>query len=592
MTALTRVDAALYDIVPDTGRDATAAFRSMLQAHPADAEFIIPPGRYDFHGEEAAALAYPLSNSHHADTRRISILLKEMRNIRFDGGGARFVFHGQTLPLAIDGCDGVTVGNFTIDWDIPLSAEGRITARGDGYVDIAIDRRLFPCRVEDGQLIFIGENWEAPLWEGSHMEFDAETRKLSWQAGETFPPTTQEQLAPGLIRFHGAFGGGVRPEVGNWIVLRHSGRLHSGMFAVDSANLAFEDITVHGTGGLGLLAQYCRNLRYTRIRFEANEARGRHFVCGHDDGIHLSNNSGDVLVEQCYFRGLMDDPINIHGTTARIEEIVDSRTLIGRFVQHETRRLPRWAEAGDEIAFLESGTLGSVGVVKAAQYELLTPELFRIRLDADAPAAIRTGDALENLTTSATFTCRDNYFGSCRARGLLVLTPRAVVIENNVFESSGSAILIAGDSNFWYESGACRDVTIRNNVFGDCCLTSMYQFCEGIISIMPEIPAPARDKPFHRNIRIENNVFQASDYPVLYAFSTDGVAFRDNTIIRSRAYAPWHPRRHMLSFDYCRNIDISGNRLLGEVLGADVKLTETDAGELRLGEGQRIHVRF
>lgn len=36
---------------------------------------------------------------------------------------------------------------------------------------------------------------------------------------------------------------------------------------------------------------------------------------------------------------------------------------------------------------------------------------------------------------------------SCRARGILVSTPGKVLIERNYFESSGSAILIAGDAN-------------------------------------------------------------------------------------------------------------------------------------------------
>ena len=57
------------------------------------------------------------------------------------------------------------------------------------------------------------------------------------------------------------------------------------------------------------------------------------------------------------------------------------------------------------------------------------------------------GDALENLTWSPDVEIKNTFFGSCRARGLLVTTPGKVVIENNIFESSGSAILIAGDAN-------------------------------------------------------------------------------------------------------------------------------------------------
>lgn len=40
-------------------------------------------------------------------------------------------------------------------------------------------------------------------------------------------------------------------------------------------------------------------------------------------------------------------------------------------------------------------------------------------------------------------------------------------------------------------------------------------------------------KPFHSNIHIVNNTFHPFDYPVLYAKSTDGLYFNNNTIIRS-----------------------------------------------------------
>jgi len=110
-------------------------------------------------------------------------------------------------------------------------------------------------------------------------------------------------------------------------------------------------------------------------------------------------------------------------------------------------------------------------------------------------------------------------FPKGRARGVLVSTPGRVLIERNRFASSGSAVLIAGDANYWYESGAGRDVTIRGNVFAPACLGSPYQFGEGIVSVYPEIPAPDTAFPFHRNIRIEDNEFHPSDYPVLYAKS-------------------------------------------------------------------------
>lgn len=75
---------------------------------------------------------------------------------------------------------------------------------------------------------------------------------------------------------------------------------------------------------------------------------------------------------------------------------------------------------------------------------------------------------------------------------------------------------------------AVQDVVIRDNTFNDPCLTSMYQFCEAIISIYPEIPKLNNKTPFHWNIIIENNVFYPFDYPVLYAKSVENIDFINN----------------------------------------------------------------
>jgi hypothetical protein len=157
-----------------------------------------------------------------------------------------------------------------------------------------------------------------------------------------------------------------------------------------------------------------------------------------------------------------------------------------------------------------------------------------------------------------------------------------VVVENNVFETSGAAILIAGDANYWFESGAVKNVNIRNNTFKAPCNSSPYQFCEGVISIMPEIPRPDSSKPFHRNITIEGNRFFPSDFPVLYAFSVEGLRFVNNQVQRSYLYQPWHPNKHMLVLDACKQVQITGNTMGSDVLGRDLAWKRMPAGELNL----------
>ena len=314
------------------------------------------------------------------------------------------------------------------------------------------------------------------------------------------------------------------------------------------------------------------------------------YLSGHDDGFHFSNCKGQINVTNCEFAALMDDPINIHGTSVRIIEKRSPNMLLCRFMHHQTVGL-KWARAGEQIGFISSATMETIGFGKVKDFNPIDKEKFELTFENNVPDGIQLGDALENLTWTSNAYLADNKFMSCRARGILISTPGKVVIERNHFESSGSAILIAGDANNWYETGAVKDVTIRNNVFADPCLTSMYQFSEAIISIYPEIPDLINGKEkYHSNIRIENNEFHPYDYPILYAKSVNGLIFRNNTLFRSHRFKPFHRRKFGFSLEYCENVEITENTFEGDVLGKNIALWGTKSKDLKLDKTQGLKI--
>ena len=583
----TEVRVTDFGAKPDSRWNAVPAVRRALEAcrkldHPV---LVFPQGRYDFWPQGCVEKDCFESNTTHNNPKRLGIFLENLTGLTIEGGGSTFVFHDRMQPLTVDHSTQVVIRDCSLDWDIPLSAEAIVDNSTEDYLDLRLDDRQFPYVIEDGKLVFVGEGWKSGWWDT--MEFDGETLRVvpgtgdAGCLGQGWRNYRAEELEKGRIRLRYHFSR--RPARGSVLVLRHSERDHAGLFIADSKDVTVENVSLFHCAGLGLLAQYSENLAIKA--FNAVPSPRRKVLSGHDDGLHISNCRGQILIEGCRFHGLMDDPINVHGTSVRVIGKPGPARLRCKFM-HEQSTGMTWGRPGDRIGFIDHNSMRTTGRGVCSGFEPVDRDTFEVVFEAPVPGDIQVGDALENLTWSPEVTIRGCHFASNRARGVLLSTPGRVLVESNRFESSGSAILIAGDANYWYESGAVTDVTIRGNVFEAPCLTSMYQFCEGIISICPEIPKLNPAFPFHRNIRIEENEFHPFDFPVLYAKSTAGLTFSNNRLIRSRTFTAFHSRKATLTMEACREVRIEGNAFEGDVLGKNIALQQTPESELAIGPGQ------
>lgn len=551
---------------------------------------VFPKGRYDFWPQYVAEKLYYESNTDVIPLRKCPILFEGLKNCTVDFNGADLIFHDKLQPVTVDHCENLSIKNLNIDWDVPLTAQGQVMAVANNYIDIAINTIESPYIIENGKLMFVGEGWKSQLWNWGVMEFDKDTKLIvpgtgdESCLGEDYGNYTTTVIHDGLVRLKYDFKR--KPAVGNWLVLRHSARDHAGTFIADSKNVLIENMNMYQNGGLGLLAQYSENVSFKKVNVVPNVLKNR-ILSGHDDGIHISNCKGMITVDSCRFLSLMDDPINVHGTSVQVIGKLNDKTLRCKFM-HEQSIGFTWAAPGDIIGFIENEAMNTFATATIASFKAEDAVTFEVAFKETIPAALSVGDALENLSQTPDVTIKNSFFGSNRARGILMTTPGKVLIENNIFESSGSAILISGDANGWFESGAVKDVTIRNNTFNAPCMSSMYQFCEAIISIYPVIPKADINKPFHHNIHIEHNTFHPFDYPVLYALSTEGLWFNNNTIIRSNLFKPFHKRKEMLTIESCKKVYVTGNVLQGDVLGKNIRLISTKSSELKLDKRQGI----
>ena len=555
-----------HGILPNT--DITLALRELFLQYPADTEFVFEDADYFFSPHPEMRADYSLSNTDRIPYRVLGVWMKHMKNCILTGNGARLWFEGEMQCFTLDRCEDIRLSGFTLNWEKPLVAEGVVVGRDGETLLVSIDPEKYPHRFRDGTLEFDGGAGEwYPFWCNT-IAFEPHGRTVRRNTADIW---FSEVLPAGDNVYAMTPHRPTCVEAGDLVNLRHSPRTHANIFTEKCRNVVVEDMTVLSGGGLGCLAQFCRDLTYRRVHFLTDTAAGRLVSGGHDDGMHLTCNSGLITVTECTFHALMDDPINVHGCSVTCDEVVDGRTLRCRFRHPQACGFLYWAEAGDTVAFIARGAMNRMGTATVSSYHLEDDEHFLLTLAEPLPSdildAARAGNALalDNLSNSADFICTGNRFGSCRARGVLVSTAGKVRISENYFESSGSAILVAGDANGWFESGECRDVEITGNVFTDACLSSPgYQFCHGVISICPIVPAPELDKPFHKNIRITDNIFDCAGVPVLYAFSCEGLSFTDNRIFASPS-VDGSADAGRIRLQYCRGVRIGQNRWVGNL---------------------------
>ena len=532
-----KYDAAKEGVLPN-GKDAGPALRKLLSRSRSLQGAIItfPKGEYHFYPEGALEMSCYLSNHDQQDVLPVGVPLVNLGGQRgadftLEGNGSTFVFHGKMQPFLIMDSSRVTLRNIAIRYADPNDAEGEITEIKDGKTTLKFSPKL-RRKVEGGRFRMLREGGEGVP--RAALGFEKSGPMVAVPGGGDKPWTDQaEQVGANEVRFHiDAAKHGFRP--GHILVLRNYARPHPAMAIYRAKRVTLENVIFRDSQGMALLAQ----------RSEDITIRGGGCIAGKGrvhtasaDATHFSNCRGKILTEGALYEGMMDDAINVHSTCLAIDKVESPTQIIARYVHHQAVGFEVF-RPGEQVQFIKGKTLENHPTLgKAAAVEKLDETHLRITLQEPLPEGIGQGDAVENADWYPSVTFRNNTVRYNRARGCLFTTPKKVLVEDCKFiRSHGTAILLAGDAQGWYESGRCLDVTIRRNLF-DHNLTAGYQFCEAIISIYPEVrQLGQQQEPYHRHITIEDNIFRTHRVPLLFARSADDITWRNNKVIYDDKY--------------------------------------------------------
>lgn len=534
-------DLSGYGLKPDTGENASPLIAKALQEIAAEVNsdtvrILLPKGRYDFYPEGASKREYFISNHDQDNPKLVGLAFENMKNVIFDGQGSELVFHGRMLPVSLVGSENCTLKNFSIDFANPHISQVKVLE--NDTVGGLITYEVAPWveyEIRDSNFVAKGEGWEhVPAW---GIAFEGDTKRLVYTTSDIsvgskhvaeiasrkiLVPWKNKKLIPGTV-----------------VVFRGYGRPTPGVFMYHDTNTTLENIQVHYAEGMGLLAQMSENITLDKFSVCLRGKDDPRYFTTQADATHFSGCKGLIRSVGGLYEGMMDDAINVHGTYLKVQKRIDDKTLVGEYMHGQSYGF-EWGRPGDAVQFIESKTMEVLGEQnKVAAIEAADKpdghgaKQFRITFEKPVdPAISEVGTyGIENLEWTPEVYFADNVIRNNRARGSLFSTPKKTVVENNVFDhTSGTAILLCGDCNGWFETGACHDVQIRNNKFINA-LTNQFQFTNAVISIYPEIPdLKSQKRYFHSGIVIEDNEFETFDMPILYAKSVDGLVFRNNVI--------------------------------------------------------------
>lgn len=502
----------------------------------------------------------------------------EYRNLIIQGGkNTRLLSCSLTHLFYLDGCSGITLRNFSIDYDPLPFTQGTIT-------EISGNRCRF--KIHDGYPKI------SRIYLNHHPQFfDGKSRLMKWQK------TARANYGTGTRA--------VTDTIGEFTLLIPQDNLQTGDYVVLnyrpdcaikirglSRDLAFENLTFYSAPGGGIMGRRmagkiivrgCRDIRGP-LPPGAKEPR---LLATCADAFNFASMRKGPVIENCEVEAIGDDSVNLHGSMFPVLKTEKNSFLtIQPYRPTEFKELLR---NGDDARILDPESFAikkTSKIVKAeiipdipaAELRKLIPTYqgreyitYRITLKGALPDA---GDFVDVPAINCPgFIIRNNYFHNHRARGVRIMANRGIIENNRMEHLENSAISVGPEYAYWREAGWVFDIAIRGNHIRNVCLgggnaLSPGAYTPGAISTFVRKETGAPFFIGNRNLTIENNTVEGSPLAGIYLIATDGATVRGNTLknvndvkgLRTGADCGIRYLPEPIGQTACRNIKISDNK--------------------------------
>jgi hypothetical protein len=371
------IDASNYGL--QEGTDITVAISNALSdcKKKNAIKLIIPKGTYHLYPDKAKEKFIHISNNDDG-LKRIIFPLEGFKNFEIDAQGSFFICHDYVLPFHVQNSSGITLRNFSVDWSMPFYFQAEVVAVHPE--NNAFDLKVFEeCiyEIQGNQLIFTNKkvadgawlkmpppaqkdvrwtqniNWniwfdkerKAPMF---NVEFPA--RLHTWNT-KLNKPATAEEIEPDIVRLYDACN--LLPEIGWTLVIKgrkEANRMASVINIYESKEIHVENVNVHHSSGIALIAQKSENITLHKYNVLLPENSGR-LVSATADATHFLACKGLIKMDSCIFENMLDDATNVHGFYAEVKELVDDYT-IGMARGHSQQQGMTFAGEGDRVVLV------------------------------------------------------------------------------------------------------------------------------------------------------------------------------------------------------------------------------------------------
>lgn len=378
------------------------------------------------------------------------IVFENVNGLHISGSNTTLLLAGLIAPFTFRNCSNVHMENIAIRWERPPFTPFHI---------VKVEGKRIFLNIFDGFQIFGGE----PIW--AIMEYDTVRNRI----GAPWKFRVNDVLhleSDDTIWFETDTCDG-NLQAGNNLIVRHIGNYRPIIHLYGGRNFRFSNMTLYSGPGMGLVAHLTEDvtLRNFNVRPWKNL-----MMSTNTDATHFISCAGTIDVEDCYFEGMGDDAINVHGFYNTITAIPDSCTAEVTICNpNGTQDMIFDAPAaGDCVEFshhdillpFASGKVRDVNIDEAKWSATL-------HFDGPIPDQVQPGDLLTDCSRVAAMRFVRCHINSIRARAALIQT-RNALIENCLIENCTGTGIHVDTATGWYEAIGTRDVVIRNNIIRNC----------------------------------------------------------------------------------------------------------------------------